>query len=411
MVERRRLSVRWALSLVGALLAAFASGPIDRALAANVPTGFSDALVTTVDGMGPTALAWLPDGDLLIADQGGKLYRLAAGASTATVALDLTGSVCTEGEQGLLGVAVDPDFAHHPYVYTYETARTGANCGQRVNRVSRWSVVGGATIDVDSEVRLIDNIPTPSAYHKGGDLEFGGDGDLYVSVGDGECNLDGNGCQDNNPNARRLDVLLGKILRIDRDGDPAAGNPFTDAGAQRCAQTGQSANGQPCQEIYATGLRNPFRIAFDPNGDGDRFSINDVGGSKWEEIDLGKAGADYGWNVREGFCKTGQSRHCKGGGQFQSPIFAYAHRTGCDVITGGAFVPESSGWGAPFNGQYLYADFGCGKIFLLAKKGGKYKGKPFATGANQVVDLRFSPDGTALYYTLLNGQIRKIARA
>ncbi|HEU0113622.1 MAG TPA: PQQ-dependent sugar dehydrogenase, partial [Thermomicrobiales bacterium] len=188
-----------------------------------------------------------------------------------------------------------------------------------------------------------------------------------------------------------------------------ADNPFMGAGTQPCALTGQSANGQPCQEIYATGLRNPFRFAFDPNADGDRFYINDVGGSKWEEIDLGKAGADYGWNVREGFCKTGTTDHCHGSKQFQDPIFAYPHaRTGCEAITGGAFVPNGNGWGPRYEGGYLYADYICGKIFFLGKHGRKYKGKPFATGADGVVDLRFSPDGSSLYYTLLNGQIRKI---
>ncbi|HET7092505.1 MAG TPA: PQQ-dependent sugar dehydrogenase, partial [Thermomicrobiales bacterium] len=184
---------------------------------------------------------------------------------------------------------------------------------------------------------------------------------------------------------------------------------FMGAGSQRCALSGESDNGQTCQEIYATGLRNPFRIAFDPNAGGDRFYINDVGGSKWEEIDLGKAGADYGWNKREGFCKTGKTRHCSGGKSYQDPIFAYSHaRTGCDAITGGAFVPRGNGWGARYEGQYLYADYTCGKVFLLGKRRHKARGLPFATGADGVVDLRFSPDGTALYYTRLNGQIRKI---
>ncbi|HEU0116802.1 MAG TPA: PQQ-dependent sugar dehydrogenase, partial [Thermomicrobiales bacterium] len=221
--ERGRASRQRTALALAALLALIAAWP-GSTLAANVPPQFHDALVTTVAGKGPTALAWLPNGDVLIADQGGTLYRLPAGAVNAVVALDLTGGACTDGEEGLLGVAVDPDFTNHPFVYTYETVKNGQQC---VNRVSRWTVTGGTTIDASSQKLLIDNIPTPSAYHKGGDLEFGGDGDLYVSVGDGECDLaDPNRCQDDNPNARRLDVLLGKILRIDRDGKPPADNPF-----------------------------------------------------------------------------------------------------------------------------------------------------------------------------------------
>jgi glucose/arabinose dehydrogenase len=306
----------------------------------------------------------------------------------------------------LHGVAVDPDFAHHPFVYTYLTTRTGGDC---VNRVSRWNVANDMTIESPQEQIVIYNIPTPSANSKGGDHEFGGDGDLYVSVGDGECKLGGGPCQNRNPNARRLDLLLGKILRIDRNGQAPADNPFMGSGTQSCALTGQSTNGQKCQEIYATGLRNPFRIAFDPNDGDQSFNINDVGGSKWEEIDVGKAGADYGWNKREGFCKTGSTRHCHGSRTFQDPIFAYSHaRTGCEAITGGAFVPNGSGWGSRYEGNYLYADFICGKIFLLVNEGGQYRCQPFATDTDKVVDLRFSQDGKALYYTLLNGEIHKI---
>ncbi|HET7094304.1 MAG TPA: PQQ-dependent sugar dehydrogenase, partial [Thermomicrobiales bacterium] len=106
-----------------------------QTLAATVPKHFHDAQVTTLNGQVPTALAWLPNGDLLIANQGGTLYRLPNGEGPAAVALDLTAATCTGGEEGLLGVAVDPDFTNHPFVYTYRTARDGSDC---VNRVSRW---------------------------------------------------------------------------------------------------------------------------------------------------------------------------------------------------------------------------------------------------------------------------------
>ncbi|MBA2490711.1 MAG: PQQ-dependent sugar dehydrogenase [Gammaproteobacteria bacterium] len=100
---------------------------------------------------------------------------------------------------------------------------------------------------------------------------------------------------------------MGKILRITRDGGIPPNNPFMGANSARCALTGRTTAGKHCQETFATGLRNPFRMAFDPNAASTRFFINDVGQITWEEINLGQAGADYGWNLREGPCPTGQS--------------------------------------------------------------------------------------------------------
>ena len=250
-----------------------------------------------------------------------------------------------------------------------------------------------------------------------GDVQFGPDRLLYISVGDGGCDyLGDSGCAGANDAARDLHVTLGKILRITTTGAIPAGNPFTGSDSVRCNKTGRAAPGQKCRETFAWGLRNPFRIAFDPNAAGTRFFINDVGQNAWEEIDEGRAGADYGWNVREGHCANGSTTNCGAPpAGMTNPIFDYAHANGCASITGGAFVPRGV-WPAEFEGQYLFGDYVCGRIFRLARNGdGTYTNTTFASGlgASSAVTLLFGPwEGTqALYYTTYagGGQVRRIS--
>ena len=290
------------------------------ASAATVPAGFTDAQVTAVGS--PTALAFTPDGRMLIATQPGKVRLHKGGELLATPALDLGSSVCFRGERGLLGIAVDPEFAVNHFIYAFAT-RTKSD-GTCVNRVSRF-VMAGDVAALSSEVVLFDNIHTDtSGAHAGGDLHFGNDGYLYVSVGDGYCDYArDSGCSSNNNASRDPHVALGKILRITRDGEVAPGNPYAASGA-RCSSAGRTTVGRQCQETFASGLRNPFRFAFDPNTTETRFFINDVGENHWEEIDEGKAGADYGWNVREGHCVRGSDSTAPRLGRITNPVFDYA---------------------------------------------------------------------------------------
>jgi glucose/arabinose dehydrogenase len=168
--------------------------------------------------------------------------------------------------------------------------------------------------------------------------------------------------------------------------------------------------GSICQEIFATGLRNPYRIAFDPDGTAgnQRLYINDVGGGAWEEIDQASAGADYGWNIREGPCPIGTQGSCASDNRFTEPIFAYSHSTGCRTITGGAFVPNTSGWPAEYLDTYLYADFICNQVFALRTETPGQTPEVFGTDTG-ATHLAFGPD-SALYYTTFDGggQVRKI---
>jgi glucose/arabinose dehydrogenase len=393
----------------------------------SVPEGFEDQPVAS--GLPrPTAFDWLPNSAtdrLLVSTQGGALFRVADNGTTTTEILNLKGRVCSGGEMGLLGVAVDPSFSANRFVYLYYTHKKrggGCDAAHRANRVSRF------TMDSEGKLRsehvLIDNIPAPGGNHNGGDLQFDNDGLLYVSVGDGGQDLRTGEKQNGNRNARRLDVLVGKILRIHPNGDIPDGNPFQEPGTARCASTGGAQKQRHkhrhrrqspiCQEIFATGLRNPFRIAFDANDTDEtqRFYINDVGGSAWEEIDSGASGADYGWNNREGPCVTGSTSNCPAQSEFIEPVFAYEHQAGCRTITGGAFVPDVPSWSG-YDGVYLYADFGCGKIFALRNESPGQDPEVFASGTG-ATHLAFGPDG-ALYYAtfagedgVVGGQVRNI---
>jgi glucose/arabinose dehydrogenase/PKD repeat protein len=405
----RRAATLWTILWTAILIAAVTATP---ATAITLPPGFSDGLVATLGS--PTAIAFTPDGRMLATTQPGEV-RVYQNTTLLGTAINLTTTTCSNSERGLLGVAVDPLFTSNGFVYLYQTFKNGTTCPTSsatspVNRVARY-VMSGNTMTFDRV--LITNIPSYAGNHNAGDLHFGKDGFLYVSVGDGGCDYLGNsGCAGANDAARDRNTLLGKILRITRDGGIPAGNPFTGAGTVRC-NGGNGAAGTICQETFAWGLRNPFRFAFDPNAAGTVFHINDVGQNAWEEIDVGASGADYGWNIREGFCATGSTTNC-GANPYTNPIFAYGRSDGCASITGGAFVPSAL-WPAPYSGAYLFSDYVCGKIFRLAPNGsGGWNRVDFATGlgGSSAVHLRFGPwNGTqALYYTTYanGGEIRRI---
>lgn len=387
-----------------------------------MPDGFEDGFVTSVDA--PTALAFTPDERMLVTSKSGQLRMYKDGALLETSALNIGSKICSNSERRLLGVAVDPDFgtAGNDYVYLYYTYKKFGGCPDSgsntpVNRVSRF-VMSGDTLDPKSEEVLVDNILSPHGNHNAGDVKFGKDGYLYVSVGDGGCDYaEKNKCQYENDASRERHTLLGKILRIERDGGIPPDNPYTGSGSDRCNVTGRTSPGNDCRETFAMGLRNPFRMALDPDAAGTSFRINDVGGQRWEEIDDGKAGADYGWNVCEG---NHDNPYRKGSppcdeAPYTAPIHEYSHGTGCESITGGAFVPDGV-WPAEYDDAYIFGDFVCGKIFRLTpKSGGGYERTDFVTGlgSRSAVAMTFGPyaSSQALYYTTFDGggEVRRIS--
>lgn len=395
------------------------SGGVSRA--ATLPAGFTDTLVTSVPS--PTAFAFASLGRMLIAEKSGKLWIYKDGALLQQPALTIPASqICTGSERGLLGVAAGPGGLGGPDVYIFYTYRLpDSTC---VNRVSGFT--WGSFLQEDelyAEHVLIDNMPSPAGNHNAGDLRFGKDGHLYVSIGDGGCDYAGDsGCAGQNDAARDLHVLTGKILRITKYGNIPEDNPFQGPDSERCNLEGRTTVGKKCQEIFAWGLRNPFRIAMDPNAAGTRFFINDVGQNAWEEIDEGQAGADYGWNCREGKHANSSSGPCNPTpAGMVDPVFEYRHGqtipgtsvTNCNSITGGAFVPNGVWPG--FDGQYLFADYVCGGVFRLTQSGGVWSASDFVTGlgGSSAVHMDFARFGTtqALYYTTFanGGQVRRIA--
>jgi glucose/arabinose dehydrogenase len=406
-----------------------------RPAAATVPSGFTDVAVAS--GLGtPTDLAFLPDGRMLITTQGGTLRVYcpsnglpgcssvgASGGLLATAALTLGSGVCSDSERGLLGVAVDPSFgAGNTDVFLFYTAnKAGVGCK---NRVSRFTYNTTANT-VGSEVILIDNMLSTAGNHNAGDVKFGKDGFLYVTIGDGGCDFNApSDCQNDNLAARNQNVLTGKVLRITRDGGIPASNPWAATGGD-CrlpAANGRTTAAQ-CKETFSWGHRNPFRIAFDPNAAGTRFYINEVGTSAREEINEAAAGKDFGWSCKEGtlinnssIVSTSAACNPLPSG-LVDPIFEYAHGTipntgisNSNCITGGAFVPNGV-WPAAYTGLYLVADHGGGGIFKMTTAA-PYTASSFGTGLGGVISLRFGPylSTQALYYATdaSGGQIRRV---
>jgi glucose/arabinose dehydrogenase len=392
-----------ALLLISMAVAADTSAGTRSALAAATQAGFTDTVAYGASS--PTALTSTPDGRLLITQDAGQLRVVRAGTLVTAPAINLQSRICSEGERGLLGVAVDPAFATNHFVYLYWTYNKFGFCGvdspqTPVNRIARYVLGNDDRVVAGSETVLVDNIASPSRNHNAGDLLFGADGLLYASTGDGGCKIgDATLCGGLNPNSRRRDILNGKVLRVTRNGTIPAGNPFAaTTGARRCGDpAGVPPGTGPCKEAFAWGFRNPFRFAAKPGTSS--FLVNDVGQSTWEEVDALVAGRDYGWNLREGPCARGSVTDC-GATTFENPVYAYTHADGCASITGGAFVPVGL-WPAPWSGSYLFSDYVCGGIYRMAPAaGGGYTREPFLPDAVRPVHLVFGPygDTIALYY-------------
>ncbi|MEW5852031.1 MAG: PQQ-dependent sugar dehydrogenase [Myxococcota bacterium] len=268
----------------------------------------------------------------------------AANPTTATVWLDITERVNDHGEGGLLGMAFHPDFAFNGEVYlSYTTDGTGQQgVSVFISRLSRFtSPDNGVTLDANSE-DIVLTVTQPWDNHNGGHVAFGPDGYLYLGFGDG-----GSG-GDPLDHAQNINTLLGAMIRIDVDsGEPYAippDNPFALGG------------GAP--EIYAWGLRNPWRWSFD-RVTGDLW-VGDVGQNAYEEIDIIELGGNYGWNRKEGFhCYS--TNPCEGQGWID-PVVEYPHSEGNSVTGGyvyrGTEIPD-------LDGVYIYADFGRGTVWGL----------------------------------------------
>lgn len=295
----------------------------------------------------PLFLTHAGDGSrrLFVLEQPGRVRIVEQGTIAPVPFLDISDRVRSGGEQGLLGLAFHPDYRRNGRLFVnYNRKSDGATVLAEYQRDTSNAA--------SREERTLMIVPQPYANHNGGMIAFGPDGYLYIGRGDGGSRGD----PDNR--AQNPDDLLGKILRIDVDrGEPyaiPADNPFVKGG------------GHP--EIYAWGLRNPWRFSFD------RIThdlwVADVGQNKWEEIDIVTRGGNYGWRVMEGFHCYQPALFCQTGGLL-SPILEYGHEEGrCSIIGGyvyrGQAVPRLSG-------HYLYGDFCSGELFQFGSGEGGHQ--------------------------------------
>ncbi|MDH3455333.1 MAG: PQQ-dependent sugar dehydrogenase [Gemmatimonadota bacterium] len=327
---------RW---LAGPVIVATCLGctPAGQGMNISEPTTDSGvALEVVAQGLRNPVYVTAPANDarLFIVEQPGRIRVVEGNALRSEPFLDIENRVRDGGEQGLLGLAFHPDYASNGYFYVNYTIQDGST------RIERYQVSADPNrADVNSD-KVIIQIPQPYGNHNGGMVLFGPDGMLYIGMGDGGS---ANDPQDNGQNAA---TLLGSLLRIDVDGgDPYAipnDNPFV-------------GNPQARDEIWAIGLRNPWRFSFDSQ-DGLLY-IGDVGQNAWEEVHvapLDVGGLNYGWNEMEG-------RHCFGmGGCDQTgltlPPVEYGHDNGCSVIGGIVYRGTAL---ADVAGHYFYSDW-CG---------------------------------------------------
>ena len=329
--------------------------------------GFSRAVFASGFTTVTTAMAFAPDGRLFVTEQGGKLRIVKNGVLLAQPFV--TVPTIDDGERGLLGVAFDPDFAMTGWIYVYYTSTEGAPAH---NRIVRYTASGDVAL-AGSAV-LLAQLPGLGevAKHNGGSMLFGPDGKLYVAVGDATTPT----------NAQSLENPFGKILRLNRNGTIPSDNPFL-------AQT-TGVN----RAIWARGLRNPFTMALQP-GTG-RLHINDVGQGTWEEVNVGRAGANYGWPLTEG--PTGDAG-------IDALLFAFRHPGSAELmegsaVIGGGFSPLGGSFGARFDGDYFFADYVFGWIYRLDAQAG-WRASAFAQlhpstdfdPALAVTGLRVGPDG------------------
>ncbi len=282
---------------------------------------------------------------LYVLERAGRVLRFARdGSGPVETVLDLRERVDSRApEAGLLGMAFDPDWPRRPRVWLSYTAagRDGAALESRLVRLTGRD--GGRRLDPASE-RLVLRVAQPYRNHNGGHIAFGPDGYLYFGLGDGGAGGDPHG------HAQRLDSLLGKLLRIDvRGADPYAVPPDNPFVGRRGARP----------EIWALGLRNPWRWSFDGQG---RLWLGDVGQDRWEEIDRIERGANYGWNHREGRHCFRPRFGCRRRG-LTDPVAEYGHDHGRCSVTGG-FVYRGPRLPA-LRGRYLYGDFCSGELWAL----------------------------------------------
>ncbi len=346
-----------------AAVAVLAAGPLR---AETIPDGF--ALEVVAEGLAqPVALAYAPDGRLFVTEKNGHVRIVSPEGEVQTESFAEI-EVYTVNENGLLGIALDPDFAENHYVYVF------ASISDVQQQIIRYTEVDGRGTDATF---IREFLPGSESVHSGGCLKFGPDGKLYFSIGDtGERGL-----------SQDLKTLAGKISRIEPDGATPRDNPFT------------TPTGSP-RAVYALGFRNPFRFCFAPDG---RMFVFDVGSDdapRREEINIIRRGDNAGWPLAEGPALLPLVPN------LVQPLVSYADKG--SAITGGAYYTGTQ-FPAAYHGNLFHVEYVLHRIYRTVLDGDRLVSHElFWEGSGGPVDLVQAPDGSLVFSELFTGRVMRL---
>jgi glucose/arabinose dehydrogenase len=344
-------------------------------------------LELAAEGLNQAIFLTAPEGDarLFVVEKEGRVRVVKGGTLLPTPFLDISSRVGTVYSRGLLSIVFDPEYASNGKFYAYYIDKSDNVVVERFNSTPGADVAGASG-------GVVITFHHGGQDLHGGSLEFGPDGMLYFASGDGGC------CDDVPNNAQNMGVLLGKMVRIDVRTQPytvPSNNPFVGQAGVR-------------PEIWASGLRNPWRFTFDkPSG---FLYIADVGERVYEEIDIVRstdAGLNFGWRLMEGLGCFNPSTNCKAGANLTEPVHAYTHPDGCAII--GGFVYRGDEIPA-LQGHYLYSDYCDGWLRSLRWTGSGTTDHRQWEGISVPFVQSFGRDGAGELYMIEVDKVWKIVQ-
>lgn len=384
--------------------------------------GFTSEVITTLPAYQPVGLTWAPDGRMFIWQEKGVVRIYKNGTLLATPFLDISSKVNTVNDRGLLGLALDPNFATNGYVYLFYTYEPNGNPNDTSPKTSRLTRVTANPTNPDvmlanSEIIILgslgaapcsqypagsDCIGSDSVEHTADTLRFGPDGKLYVSLGDGAASL--NGTDPLALRAQDLNAYNGKLLRINADGTAPSDNPFY--------------NGSPTSirsRVYSYGLRNPYRFGIHPTTG--EVLIGDVGWLVWEEINRGR-GANFGWPCYEGndpqpeYQAAFATCRALSAGAVTKPLHTYSHtdtQAFGGAVIGGAYYTATQ-FPAQYRGNFFFGEYVGQYInrIVFDASNNVLSIVRFASNLGGIVSLEQGPDGALYYLELVSGQVRRL---
>ncbi len=405
----------------GPVPAARTRGQVSVMAAANVLPNFADEIVAS-NLNSPTGFAFLPDGRALVAEKAGRVRLVTSTGVQPGNVLDISSRVNSYHDRGLLGIAVDSNFATNGDFYLFYTLETAPNfsASQKRAQVARFAMSGNTATDTGpagvilgkevgaacpAPAATVDCIPGDDISHGGGALQFGADGYLYISTGDAASFqlVDTLALR-----AQNLNSLAGKLLRVTKDGKGINSNPFWSQNQNVDAVSAK---------IWAYGFRNPFRMSLRLAGATPLY-VGDVGWSEWEEITVVPAGTNAGWPCYEGaHVQAGYedypvcvSLYASPPAGLRTPLIEWSHDGGGASALGGTFYGGSA-FPPNFQGAFFYGDYANGWIKSVRVDANNQlveSPQDFATGIGGLVQLESGPDGAIWYLNYATAELRRI---